>query len=65
LIGVALRPTEALPAPMDHRPANFFSAVLEKDKEVCEAVLASLNKEHRLSSDLYGVQNPISSPTSC
>jgi len=45
-------------APMDHRPENSFSVVWEKDKEICGPVLASLNKEHSLSQELYGVQNP-------
>jgi len=56
---LALVATGALAAVLDHRPANFFTAIWEKDKQICGLVLASLNKEHRLSHDLYNVvQNP-------
>jgi hypothetical protein len=57
-IGLALSAGSAFAAPMDHRPANFFSVVLEKDKDVCGSVLASLNKEHWLPQALYRLDNP-------
>jgi hypothetical protein len=45
-------------APIDHRPANFFSAIVEKDKSICAPTLQSLNKENRLPPDLFDVANP-------
>lgn len=45
-------------APIDHRPANFFSVIVEKDKSICAAILQSLNKENRLPPDLFDVANP-------
>jgi hypothetical protein len=58
-VSLALVAKGALAAVLDHRPANLFTAIWEKDKQICGPVLASLNKEHRLSQDLYNVvQNP-------
>jgi hypothetical protein len=45
-------------APIDHRPANFFSSVVQKDKSICGPILQSLNKENRLPPDLFDVANP-------
>lgn len=57
-VGLALIANTASAALLDHRPKNFFSALWQKDKEVCETVLKSLNKEYLIPKDLYGVRNP-------
>jgi len=55
---LALVANAAVAAPMEYRPKNFFSAVWAKDKEICETVLQSLNKEYLIPKDLYSVLNP-------
>ena len=58
LIALTATATAVVAAPIDHRPANFFSSVVEKDKSICSPILQSLNKENRLPPDLFDVSNP-------
>ena len=34
---------------LDHRPANFYRSVSQKDKSICQPILDSLNKEHQIT----------------
>lgn len=57
-VALAVFTDTASAAPLDRRPADFFSSISEKDGKTCAPVLQSLNKENALPPELNRALNP-------